>query len=246
MSLYLHFGQISPLELALRLTRLPSPLQEGRDAYLEELIVRRELAANFVHFTPDYDAFSSLPDWARRTLDAHSKDPRNPFYGPEQLEKAQTHDPYWNAAMVEMKVTGYMHNYMRMYWGKKILEWSSSPEVAYRTLLALNNRYFIDGRDPNSYANAGWIFGLHDRPWGGRSVYGTVRSMSAAGLERKCDIDAYVRKVERLAREAGESECGGFRIRGRSGPASGDVEGGSLLENNLEPEVIHGKSDTQG
>ena len=141
-----------------------------------------------------------LPAWARDTLDRHRDDDREHVYTRRQLENAATHDPYWNAAMTEMLRTGYMHNYMRMYWGKKIIEWSNTPEHAYRTTLTLNNKYFIDGRDPNSYTGVGWLFGLHDRPWTERPVFGTVRYMNAGGLERKFDIDAYVRWARRLDR----------------------------------------------
>ena len=197
MSMYLHFGHISPVEIALAV-RDAEASQDDIDAYLEELIVRRELAHNFVWYNERYDKFTCLPDWAQRTLDEHADDPRDPHYTPKQLEDADTHDPYWNAAMREMRETGYMHNYMRMYWGKKILEWSSSPRQAYRTTLRLNNRYFIDGRDANSYANVAWIFGLHDRPWQKRPVFGTVRYMAATGLERKTDPNAYVEKVDAL------------------------------------------------
>ena len=168
-----------------------------RDSYLDEFIVQRELSINFVHFSKDYDRFSSLPEWARATLEKHQGDRRPKTYSKAQLENAQTHDPYWNAAMNEMKATGYMHNYMRMYWGKQILAWSKTPEIAHETALKLNNRYFLDGRDPSSYANVGWIFGLHDRPWPERETFGTVRSMTAGGLVRKTDPDAYVEKVER-------------------------------------------------
>ena len=131
----------------------------------------------------------------------HKEDRRAFTYTQEQLENAETHDAYWNAAMKEMKYVGYMHNYMRMYWGKKILEWCGTPESAFHVALALNNKYFLDGRDPNSYANVGWIFGLHDRPWKERPIFGKIRYMSASGLERKCDIKAYVKKVESLTKE---------------------------------------------
>ena len=198
MSKYLHFGQISPVALAMKVRETARGSRDDRHAYIEELMVRRELACNFVHQRPDYDAFTCLPDWARQTLDQHRHDARPYLYDREQLEAASTHDPYWNAAMREMRHTGYMHNYMRMYWGKKILEWSASPEEAYANALALNNKYFIDGRDPNSFANVGWIFGLHDRPWQERAVFGKVRYMNAAGLKRKCDIEGYVRKVNDL------------------------------------------------
>ena len=196
MSMYLHFGQISPLYLALRIKQADHRLDSAKAAFLEELIVRRELAANFVYYHRDYDHFDCLPDWARKTLADHRKDRRPYTYTLRQLEDAKTHDPYWNAAMQEMKYTGFMHNYMRMYWGKKILEWSASPELAFRNTLALNNKYFLDGRDPNSYAGVAWIYGVHDRAWPQRPIYGKVRCMMASGLERKCDIRAYVDKVK--------------------------------------------------
>ena len=153
---------------------------------------------NHVHYTPDYDQYAAMPDWARRTLDAHRSDKRPYLYTVEQFEQGLTHDRYWNAAMMEMRETGYMHNHMRMYWGKKIVEWSASPERAWETALRFNNRYFIDGRDANSFTNVGWLFGLHDRAWPPRPVYGNVRSMGAPSL-KKFDADGYVREVERLA-----------------------------------------------
>lgn len=193
LSPYLHFGQISPVEAAIKVARTESCALADREAFLEQLIVRRELSINFVLHEPRYDHFSALPEWARRTLQEHADDERPVRYTLPRLEAAETHDPYWNAAMREMVKTGYMHGYMRMYWGKKIIEWSNTPKHAYRTVLALNNKYFIDGRDANSYAGVGWIFGLHDRPWTERPVFGTVRYMNAGGLKRKFDIDAYVR-----------------------------------------------------
>lgn len=205
MAMYLHFGHVSPIQLALLARDAETVAEDNREAFLEELIVRRELSINFVQYTPDYDSYASLPDWSKRTLHLHRRDPRAIVYTPEQLENAETHDQYWNAAMKEMRCTGYMHNYMRMYWGKKILEWSATPEEAYETTLCLNNKYFLDGRDANSYGNVAWIFGQHDRPWKERPIFGTVRYMSAAGLERKCDIEGYVRKVEGLVREFGIS-----------------------------------------
>jgi deoxyribodipyrimidine photo-lyase len=201
MSPYLHFGQISPLFVALQIKKLAKRYAEAQAAYLEELIVRRELAMNFVNYTPKYDLFTCLPQWARTTLKQHQKDPRDYVYTRKQLEDAQTHDEYWNAAMREMKITGFMHNYMRMYWGKKILEWSRTPEQAFRTTLAINNKYFLDGRDANSYAGVAWVFGVHDRAWFERPIFGKIRYMAASGLERKCDIQGYLRKVEALANQ---------------------------------------------
>ena len=202
MSKYLHFGQVSPVWLALQIQEANAPADDV-DSYLEELIVRRELAVNHVHFRPEtYDSFACLPEWARETLAEHADDEREYVYSRRELDAGETHDPYWNAAMKEMRETGYMHNYMRMYWGKKILEWSPDPQTAYERTLHLNNRYFLDGRDPNSYANVAWIFGLHDRGWKERPVYGKVRYMSKGGLERKADPDAYVEKVDRLSAKA--------------------------------------------
>ncbi|MGE5669418.1 MAG: deoxyribodipyrimidine photo-lyase [Betaproteobacteria bacterium] len=202
LSSYLHFGQISPVEIALETTRSDADT-EGRAVYLEELIVRRELAINFVEYEPDYDRYECLPRWARDTLDRHRSDPRPHRYDANELAAAETHDRYWNAAMREMRDTGYMHNHMRMYWGKKILEWSASPEEGFATALALNNRHFLDGRDPNSWANVAWCFGLHDRPWPERPIFGTVRSMTQGGLLRKIDADAYVASVDGLVAAEG-------------------------------------------
>ena len=200
LSPYLHFGQISPIEIAMKSRRAKAPSEKDKSVFLEELIIRRELACNFVYYTSDYDSFSCLPDWARETLSKHKSDDRPVRYTRKQLENAATDDPYWNAAMREMLETGYMHNYMRMYWGKKILEWCNTPEYAYSTTLYLNNKYFLDGRDANSYANVAWVFGLHDQAWAERPIFGKVRYMNAKGLQRKFDIDAYVRRIESLGR----------------------------------------------
>jgi deoxyribodipyrimidine photo-lyase len=201
MSKYLHYGHVSPVYVAQKIRESGGPA-EDIDSYLEEVIVRRELSMNFCHYTPDYDSYSCLPEWAKKTLEEHADDEREYEYSREQLENAETHDEYWNAAMREMVHTGYMHNHMRMYWGKKILEWSSSPREAYATTLYLNNKYFLDGRDANSYANVAWVFGQHDRGWKEREVFGKVRYMSAGGLERKAKPAKYVEKVERLVEES--------------------------------------------
>ncbi len=196
LSPYLHFGQISVLDIALKIqAACDDRTSEGVDAFLEELIVRRELSQNFCTFQPDYDRYSCLPDWAQQTLDKHRDDPREHVYDRDAFEQAETHDPYWNAAQTEMVATGKMHSYMRMYWGKKILEWSDSPEEAFEMALYLNNKYELDGRDVNSYAGVAWCFGKHDRPWQERPIFGTVRYMNANGLKRKFDRDAYVAKV---------------------------------------------------
>ncbi len=200
MGAYLHFGQISALRVALAVREAEAAPSIDRDAFLEELLIRRELAINFCHYCPDYDRYEGLPAWAKKSLAEQKPDPRPHLYTPAQMEAAATADPYWNAAQAEMVDTGFMHNYMRMYWGKKILEWSPSPEEAYDTTLRLNNKYFLCGRDPNGYANVGWIFGLHDRPWGPRRpIFGLIRYMNAAGLNRKFDMAAYVAKWGRKA-----------------------------------------------
>lgn len=194
MSPYLHFGQISPLDIALQVIEADSP---GEEAYIEELVVRRELSMNFVRYNGAYDTYEgAVPEWARKTLAAHEADPREYVYDIEHLEQADTHDEYWNAAQNEMLRTGKMHNYMRMYWGKKILEWTPTARDGFETALYLNNKYSLDGRDPNSFAGVAWCFGKHDRPWQQRDIFGTVRYMNANGLRRKFDMDAYLRKVE--------------------------------------------------
>ncbi len=195
MSPYLHFGQISPLYIALEIKKSRSP---GAAAYMEELIVRRELALNYVIHNPLYSRFEGIPEWCRRTLSGHRSDTREYVYGPEEFEGALTHDPYWNAAQKEMVQTGKMHGYMRMYWGKKILEWTRTPEDAFRIALFLNNKYELDGRDPNGFTGVAWCFGKHDRPWTERRIFGTIRYMNDKGLRRKFDADGYVRKIEGL------------------------------------------------
>ncbi len=198
MSPYLHFGQISPLYVALQVTGARGIKATNQDAYLEELAVRRELSMNYCLYNPHYDSYEGLPEWAKKTLKAHRKDKREYTYTLKELEEARTHDPYWNAAQKEMVLTGKMHNYMRMYWGKKILEWSVTPEEAFRSAIQLNNKYELDGRDPNSFVGVAWCFGKHDRPWTERPIFGTVRYMNAAGLERKFDMAAYIRKIKSL------------------------------------------------
>jgi deoxyribodipyrimidine photo-lyase len=213
LSPYLHFGQISPLSIALQASETGGP---GVNAFLEELIVRRELSLNFVHYNDRYDVYDGLPFWARKTLAAHREDERPAVYTEAELAAAATHDPYWNAAQQEMAVTGKMHGYMRMYWGKKIIEWSRAPEEAFRTALALNNRYELDGRDPNGFAGVAWCFGKHDRPWGERAIFGNVRYMNDAGLRRKFDIDRYVAKISAV--QAGETApCSPSRVIGKAG-----------------------------
>ena len=199
LSPYLHFGQISPIYIALKILEAPVS-KAAKEAYLEELIVRRELSVNYVNFNQNYDSFAGLPEWAKRTLLSHKKDPRDYVYSLEELENAKTHDPYWNAAQNEMRVTGKMHGYMRMYWGKKLIEWTDNPEKAFKIALQLNDKYELDGRDPNGYAGVAWCFGKHDRPWKERQIFGIVRYMNSDGLRRKFDADKYVQKIKELGK----------------------------------------------
>ena len=197
LSPYLHFGQIATLRVALEVHRSGAP-RHAREAFLEELIVRRELAENYCYYNLGYDSFDGLPDWALKTLQDHEEDPREYLYTRAELENAETHDRYWNAAQMEMMLRGKMHGYLRMYWGKKILEWSSTPEAAFTTALFLNDKYELDGRDPSGFTGVAWCFGAHDRPWQERAIFGKVRYMNAAGLKRKFDMDTYIQKVETL------------------------------------------------
>lgn len=196
LSPYLHFGHISSLQVALAVRDYASEHKLLPDEFLEELIVRRELAFNFARFAGNPESLEMLPDWARKTLAKHSIDQRDPIYTCDQFERAQTHDPLWNAAQRELLLTGKIHGYYRMYWGKKIIEWSRTPEEALATAIYLNDRYALDGRDPNSYTNILWCFGLHDRPWVERAIFGQVRYMSYDGMRRKTDVDAYIRGLE--------------------------------------------------
>ena len=213
LSGWLHFGQLSVHEafwtLAERegwdLTRLGSEtrgrrggfwgMSEAAEGFLDELVTWRELGFAWAALREDFDKFESLPDWARRTLDAHATDPRSPSYTLAQLEAAETHDALWNAAQRQLLRAGRIHNYLRMLWGKKILEWSASPREALANLVALNNRWAVDGRDPNSYTGIFWVLGRHDRPWAPeRKIFGTVRYMSSDNTRRKLDLKAYLQR----------------------------------------------------
>jgi deoxyribodipyrimidine photo-lyase len=202
MSPYLHFGHISPLTIALaveeayRKNKIP---QTARDSFLSELIGWRELAVNFVRHHESYDTIDCAEPWAQKTLREHARDKRDPLYSLEQLELAQTHDELWNAAQMQMVRFGWMHNYVRMYWAKKILEWSPSPAAAFEYAVILNDKYELDGRDPNGYAGIAWsIAGKFDRPWFDRPIFGTIRYMSAASTGRKFDSKKYIREVTQV------------------------------------------------
>lgn len=195
LSPYLHFGQIAPQRVVLEVMRVPAH-PASRETLLEEIIVRRELSDNFCFYNPLYDSFDGFPGWAKATLNAHRSDFRTYRYTRSKFENALTHDELWNAAQMEMVTLGKMHGYMRMYWAKKILEWSSTPEEALNTAIYLNDKYELDGRDPNGYAGIAWsIGGVHDRAWGDRPVFGKVRYMSFEGCKRKFDVNKYITRA---------------------------------------------------
>ena len=202
LSPYLHFGHISPVEIVVKLNKLleKNPhIKEPMDDFIEELVIRRELAINFIYYNEKYDEFDNITyDWAYKTMEDHVDDDREYIYSLEKLENYNTHDKYWNTSMKEMVQTGFMHTYMRMYWCKKILEWSPDYETAYKNSLYLNNKYFIDGRDPNSFTGIAWCFGKHDRAWKERPIFGKLRYMNSNGLERKFDMQGYIDRVEKM------------------------------------------------
>ncbi len=210
LSPYLHYGQLSSLRIALTLLDVaekppqllrapkmpsisePATRQDSIDAFIEELVVRKELSDNYCFYSPSYSSLDGAATWAQKTLAAHASDPREFTYTQKQFEEARTHDDLWNAAQLQLRKSGKMHGYMRMYWAKKILEWSDNPEQAIRTAIYLNDHYSIDGGDPNGYVGILWsIAGLHDRPWFERSIYGTIRYMSDSGLRKKFDTEQY-------------------------------------------------------
>jgi deoxyribodipyrimidine photo-lyase len=195
LSPYLHFGNIGPLTIALAVNKAVKDgkaTQAAADKYLDELIGWRELSVLFVRHEPNYDNWECAAPWARQTLTEHVEDKRE-RYTLAQLERGETHDELWNAAQRQMVDTGWMHNYMRMYWGKKILEWAPDPARAFEWAVTLNDRYELDGREPNGYAGIAWaIVGRHDRPWFNRPVFGLVRPMSGASTAKKFDSERYI------------------------------------------------------
>lgn len=194
LSPYLHFGQISAQRIALTVQQFYGN-HPSTKSFLEELIVRRELSDNFCYFNPKYDSFEGFPDWAKKTLNEHRKDKREFLYSLEEFELAKTHEELWNAAQLEMVRTGKMHGYMRMYWAKKILEWTKSPEDALKIAIYLNDKYELDGRDSNGYVGCAWsIGGVHDRAWTERPVFGKIRYMNLNGAKRKFDVNTYIKK----------------------------------------------------
>ncbi|MCC6276470.1 MAG: deoxyribodipyrimidine photolyase [Oligoflexia bacterium] len=199
LSPYLHFGFISSLEVMLKVRAAKKLTISDRKSFLEELIVRRELSYNYTFFNPHYDKVAGLPNWVHNNFKQHRKDKRVVTYTLKQLEKALTHDELWNAAQKEMVISGKMHGYLRMLWGKKILEWSPTVEEALRRMIHLNNKYCYDGQNPNSYVGIQWCLGLHDRPWAPkRPIFGLVRYMSSDSAKKKFDWRAYLSFVEEL------------------------------------------------
>jgi deoxyribodipyrimidine photo-lyase len=201
------------LEVALAVKAHAAEAGADASPFLEELIVRRELAFNHARHSRPVDSLDALPRWAAETLNAHAADPREPCYSREEFEQAATHDDLWNATQKELLLRGKIHGYYRMYWGKKIIEWSPTCQEALETMVYLHDRYALDGRDPNTYANILWCFGLHDRPWPERPVFGKVRTMTLAGLKRKTRTDAYLREVAELARSGSASGLNASVIR---------------------------------
>ena len=198
LSPYFHFGQLSAQRAALAVIKSGAP-EEDKEAFLEELIVRRELADNWCYYNSLYDNFEGFPEWSKKTLNDHRNDKREYLYTVSQWENAETHDRLWNAAQNEMVKTGKMHGYMRMYWAKKILEWSESPEEALDTAIYLNDKYSLDGRDPNGYTGIAWaIGGVHDRAWRERPVFGKIRYMNENGCKRKFDTNSYIERIEKI------------------------------------------------
>ncbi|SFS02085.1 deoxyribodipyrimidine photo-lyase [Granulicella pectinivorans] len=203
LSPYLHFGHIGPMTIALAVAdaaEKDNTLIPAKDAYFNELIAWRELAVNFVKYQNDrYDTPEAAEDWARTTIQEHHKDEREFLYTRAQLEQAQTHDDLWNAAQIQMLRDGWMHNYLRMYWAKKILEWTPDVATAMDIAIYLNDKYFLDGRDPNGYAGIAWaILGKFDRAWGERPIFGKRRFMSGASTGKKFDSKAYIRQMNAL------------------------------------------------
>ena len=198
LSPYLHFGQISSLQVALAAKAFAAEHKLVADEFLEELIVRRELAFNYARFAKNVRGFEDLPDWARKTMEKHARDKRDPSFTAAEMERCQTYDPLWNATQKELLLRGKIHGYYRMYWGKKIIEWSKTYQDALDVMIDLHDRYALDGRDPNTYANILWCFGLHDRPWFDRPIFGVMRYMAFDGMKRKTNIDAYIAEITKL------------------------------------------------
>jgi deoxyribodipyrimidine photo-lyase len=197
LSSYLHFGFLSSLEIALAVKDAKAP-KKSKDAFLEELIVRRELSYNFTYFNKNYDSLKALPDWVQQTMREHVGDERPEIFSLEELENCETYDELWNASQREMNITGEVHNYVRMLWGKLVIQWSKNYEEAFAVLEHLNNKYCLDGRNPNSYAGILWCFGKHDRPWMERGIFGKMRYMTSGSTGKKFDSKKYIEWTKSL------------------------------------------------
>jgi len=194
LSPYFHFGQLSAQRAALEIRASHAGSESGK-AFFEELVIRRELADNFCFYNEYYDSPKGFPDWAKKTISEHKHDKREYVYTLDEFENSRTHDPLWNAAQIEMVITGKMHGYMRMYWAKKILEWTKNVDDAMSFSIYLNDKYELDGRDPNGYTGIAWsIGGVHDRAWFNRKIFGKIRYMSFGGAKSKFDVEKYINK----------------------------------------------------
>ena len=217
LSPYLHFGMVSARRAALMATKWGAQGSEGRAAFLEQLLVRRALSFNFARARADHASYSALPAWAQATLAEHATDERYADLGLDDLEAARSPDPLWNAAMNELRGRGVVHGYARMLWGKLPMLWMRRPEDAYRAVVHLNDRWALDGRDPNGYANVAWCFGLHDRPWPKHRVFGAVRCMTSASARKKLDFEGYIERWSRGEAVASVAGGGGGRTLGLFG-----------------------------
>jgi deoxyribodipyrimidine photo-lyase len=210
LSPYLHFGHIGPVTIALAVdaaAKKDPALKSARDGYFNELIAWRELAVNFVKYTANYDSAECAEDWAKKTIAEHARDERERLYSLKELDAGETYDELWNAAQTQMVRHGWMHNYLRMYWAKKILEWTPDVATAVKWGIYLNDKYFLDGRDPNGYAGIAWsMLGKFDRAWGERPVFGKIRYMSGASTGKKFDSKLYIEQMQALKGEE-------FRLR---------------------------------
>jgi deoxyribodipyrimidine photo-lyase len=225
LSPYLHFGHLSIHEVFSELCKIekwkpeklavrPNGSREGwwnmsptAEGFLDEIVTWREVGYNFASHSADYDQYDSLPDWAKKRLNAHKRDHRAHLYSLAEFELAQSHDPLWNAAQIQLMREGRLHNYLRMLWGKKILEWSKSPQEAARIMIHLNNKYGVDGRNPNSYTGIFWVLGRYDRPWAPeRPVFGVIRYMSSENTARKYSVKNYIRKYSPESMEQAEMQ----------------------------------------
>lgn len=194
LSPYLHFGFLSIQEIVDAVERA-NESKPAKDAFLEQAIVRRELSFNFTRHNPHYDSLRSVPEWAQQTMRDHADDPRPQLFDEETIEAGETYDELWNAAQRELVCTGHLHNYVRMLWGKRVIEWTRSYEIAFELLVHLNNKYALDGRDPNSYAGILWCFGKHDRPWFDREIFGTLRYMTSQSMAKKFRAKRYIESM---------------------------------------------------